>query len=127
MKRALLSVLIILSISFQACEKKTVEEEKPTVKEIKVTAISGSPDVIGLQWDNIEGVFWYFVSYAKTGEELVEQAGFQDTENSSINYLIENLEAETEYDIIVKGKDYLSGGELIAESRLITISTQAEL
>lgn len=121
----ILSVLAILvATMFSSCSTTTEEEDDvtPTARELSLTVESTSNSVT-LSWPKDDEISWYIISYAKNGETLVHFKDYQDLRNETISVTIPDLEASSFYDVQVEGKDYLSGGKVIA-SKKTTINTK---
>jgi hypothetical protein len=121
---SLFSILIITStLMLSSCSPDNEDDVTPTLKEIDLSTTSTSTS-IKLSWMPVTGCSWYVISYAKTGQALAEVANYQDLINTPITYTISGLTANTSYDLKIEGKDYASGGNLLATKSKTTSTLQ---
>lgn len=120
MKNTFNILLIILMMPlYTSCSN---EESQPEFKNIELSSIA-SNNYIFLSWKPVEGVSWYQVYIAESGQPLVQVTNYQDLVNDPLSYEIEGLKANTNYEIKIEGTDYASGGKIIAsKTRNITTS-----
>jgi len=118
-----LSCTFILSLS--SCDVTLGDEEEAPIemKEFTIEATASS-ESITLSWTAVDGVSWYFANYAPTGDTKVEDGGYQNLNTDEMSHTVYNLEPNTEYEIYLEGGTYLTGGDRIARSNTLTVSTQ---
>lgn len=122
MKNSLSILMITLMMFFNlSCVTEDSEELQPDFKNIEISSVA-SNDYISLSWKPVEGVSWYQIYIAESGQPLVQITNYQDLQNNPISYRIADLKANTNYEIKMEGTDYASGGKLVA-SKTLKITT----
>jgi hypothetical protein len=114
----LLSSFLLFSCTIDVETNNT----EPELKDINLKTIS-TQNTINLTWPPVEDCSWYFISIGLPGESLTLKGSYQNLISDTLSYDLRGLQKNTLYEIKVEGKDYLSGGKLIA-SKTITVSTK---
>ncbi len=99
------------------------EESNIEVEDFLITSTSDAKPVT-MSWTDVDAVFWYFVNFGPTDKDKLEAGEYQNLNTTDMSYTLENLDPYTEYEIYIDGKTYLSGGDLVAKSNSVTISTK---
>jgi hypothetical protein len=118
-KLLILSVVLMLSLSSCSKDDSAVPETVLSNIELSITKTTTS---VSLSWIPVSGCSWYRIYIAKNGEPLVQVANYQDLINIPITYTIYELTANTSYNIKIEGRDYASGGKILA-SKTLVVST----
>lgn len=107
-----------------SCQNKEEAEVTPEVQmqEFIISATQTS-NTIELSWQNVEGVSWYHLNYGKSTTDKSLSTSFPNSNMADMTYMLSGLTPNTEYEISLDGTTLSTGGDMVAKSNTIKVTT----
>ena len=94
------------------------------MQEFNINA-TATTNTINLTWENVDGVSWYQTSFGQAAEDKSLSNSFQNPNTEDVSYVLTGLTSDTTYEIFIEGTTQADGGNTVARSRTITVTTSS--